>query len=512
MDKRLVGFFGCALALGIAPGPDVLFVLTQSLAQGFVAGGLVTLGLCTGLCLHVTLAAFGIAALLQRYPKAFTVVTWFGAAYLLYLAWLTWRGASDAPGQTEVAHLAGARLYLRGIVMNILNPKVMLFFLAFVPRFVRPENGHVRRQFLVLGALFAIATLLVFSTVAALGGAISAWLNHVPGAYRWLQYASAIVMLLIAAWIAWKNLEPAPRKARRSVPTILATTLLLATSLSCSREAPPPDATLRIGAAIPVQGGILRAMAPADRPLDVTVLIDGAQSPHAFEPSARQLAALSRCSIYFATGLPFERELEPRLRALNPSLSIVRCGSDPAAHRHHHEDGEADDSNGDHGDGEDPHRWTSPAGILDFATKMEAALETADPAHANGWLQGFEAFSSAVRERETALCARLEPHRGSAFLAYHPAWGRVAAEFGLRQLAVERHGGAPTAKHLAELTREARAEGIRAIVVQSDSEAARAQTFADSLGVGLVRANPMQSDPLALIDEIGNALEASLGR
>ncbi len=301
-----------------------------------------------------------------------------------------------------------------------------------------------------------------------------------------------------------------------------ASAALCAVALSaCSRGTPPADGTLRVGVAIPVQGGILRAMAPAGRPLDVTVLIDGAQSPHAFEPSAHQLAALSRCSVYFATGLPFEQTLEPRLQALNPSLAIVRCGS-PAAPPHSI-DAPSPDNGEDHGedhdedhcddhDDDDPHRWTSPAGIREFAAAMATALATSDPDHADGWHLGFETFSAAVAEHEAALRATLAPVRGRAFLAYHPAWGRVAAEFGLRQLAVERHGGAPTAKHLAALTHEARSEGIRAIVVQSDSEAERAKAFADTLGVGLVRANPMRSDPLALIDEIGAALEASVGR
>ena len=205
MDRRLLGFFGCSLALAVAPGPDILFVLTQALSQGFAAGECVTLGLCTGLCFHVSLAAFGVAALLRRTPRAFTAVTWFGAAYLLYLAWLTWRGAGGGPEEVEAVRLAPWRLYLRGIVMNVLNPKVMLFFLAFVPRFVRPERGRVTGQFLVLGGLFALAAMTVFSAVSLLGGGISAWLNRFPGAYTALQYASAAVMVLIAAWIAWQN-------------------------------------------------------------------------------------------------------------------------------------------------------------------------------------------------------------------------------------------------------------------------------------------------------------------
>lgn len=207
--KRYGGFFLCAMALGIAPGPDILFVLSQSLAQGFSAGFYVTLGLCTGLCFHVSLAAFGIAALLKRYPKAFTAVTLLGALYLLYLAYLTYKGAGSAPGEAQSAQLTGLRLYLRGIVMNICNPKVMLFFLAFVPGFTQPEEGHLTSQFLTLGLLFALSTLLVFSSEALLGGVISHALARSPNSYAILQYISAAVMLAIAVWIVLRALKPA---------------------------------------------------------------------------------------------------------------------------------------------------------------------------------------------------------------------------------------------------------------------------------------------------------------
>ncbi len=205
--RRHAGFFVCALALGLAPGPDNLFVLTQSLSQGAAAGILVTLGLCTGLCFHISLAAFGIAAILKRYPKAFGAITLLGAGYLLYLAWLTWRGAGAGPAESEAVHLPAARLYLRGIIMNVCNPKVMLFFLALMPRFTRPEKGHVAAQFLLLGLLFAIATIIVFCSIAFLGGAISGYLARSPSSYAVLQYVSAGVMVLLAVWIVARTLQ-----------------------------------------------------------------------------------------------------------------------------------------------------------------------------------------------------------------------------------------------------------------------------------------------------------------
>ncbi len=209
--KRLGSFFLLSLALGIAPGPDILFVLAQSLVHGWGTGSLVTLGLCTGLIFHVSLAAFGIAAVLRTYPWLFRLVTWGGAAYLVYLGIGAWQSASvvtvSAEGDAVTTALPALRLYGRGIVMNVLNPKVMLFFLALMPRFVEPERGRVALQFLVLGLVFAVATLFVFHAVAFCGGLVSGLLDASSQASRYLRYFSALVMFGIAGWIAWQNVR-----------------------------------------------------------------------------------------------------------------------------------------------------------------------------------------------------------------------------------------------------------------------------------------------------------------
>ena len=196
------------MALGIAPGPDILFVFAQSLAQGPSAGALVTLGLCTGLCVHVTLAALGFAAVMKRFPVAFTAITWCGAFYLVWLGWGAWSSASVAiGGGTEELPCLG--LYARGIVMNLCNPKVILFFLALMPRFIVQEKGKVAFQFVLLGLTFVVATLLVFNSVALCGGGLSVCLQRWPDSTVVLQRLSAFVMWGLALWIAWMNLRPA---------------------------------------------------------------------------------------------------------------------------------------------------------------------------------------------------------------------------------------------------------------------------------------------------------------
>lgn len=175
--ETLGTFFIAAVILSLAPGPDNIFVLTQSALYGFRAGIVTTLGLITGLCGHTAAVALGVAALFQTSPLAFTVLKCVGAAYLLYLAWLSFRsGASKAWLEKSVFPGYGG-LYRRGVIMNITNPKVTLFFLAFLPQFANPGLGGVPLQIITLGGLFQLATLLVFGAVAFLGGRLAQWFN-----------------------------------------------------------------------------------------------------------------------------------------------------------------------------------------------------------------------------------------------------------------------------------------------------------------------------------------------
>ncbi|ROR32573.1 LysE family translocator [Inmirania thermothiophila] len=197
----LLAFFAASVLLALAPGPDNLFVLAQSAQHGARAGLLVTLGLCTGLLVHTGAVALGLAALLAASTAAFTALKLAGAAYLLWLAWQAWHAAHPA----ATPALAGPRrraLYLRGIVMNVTNPKVTLFFLAFLPQFADPARGPVAPQVLALGALFILATILVFGAVALLAGGIGAWLRRTPRAGLALNRLSALLFAGLALRLA----------------------------------------------------------------------------------------------------------------------------------------------------------------------------------------------------------------------------------------------------------------------------------------------------------------------
>lgn len=196
--ETLTVFFAAAVALALAPGPDNLFVLTQGALHGRRAGWLVTLGLCTGLVVHTAAVSLGVAALLKASPVAFTALTVAGALYLLWLAWGAWRaGAMRLDGGAPPAQPPGA-LYARGIVMNATNPKVAIFFLAFLPQFADPARGPVALQIVLLGAVFGVATLLVFGAIAWAAGFVGEWLRQRPGAQVAMNRIAALIFVGLA--------------------------------------------------------------------------------------------------------------------------------------------------------------------------------------------------------------------------------------------------------------------------------------------------------------------------
>jgi threonine/homoserine/homoserine lactone efflux protein len=191
-------FFAAAVALSLAPGLDNIFVLTQSALHGRLAGLLVTLGLCTGLLVHTALSSVGVAAIFSTSALAFTLLKAIGAAYLLYLAWQAFRaGASRLSAQTTEP--PGKRaLYSRGTVMNVTNPKVAIFFLAFLPQFAEPSTGALTVQLLVLGLVFIVATLIVFGIIAWATGFVGEWLKRSPRAQIILNRVAAVLFIALA--------------------------------------------------------------------------------------------------------------------------------------------------------------------------------------------------------------------------------------------------------------------------------------------------------------------------
>ncbi len=193
----LMAFSLAAVLLALAPGPDNIFVLTQSAISGRIAGIWVVLGLCTGLVVHTAAVALGVAAIIKASAVAFTVLKLAGAGYLIYLAWGAFRAkAQDMSG--DVPAFTALQLYRRGLIMNVTNPKVAIFFLAFFPQFTDPARGSMVGQIAVLGLVFMVVTFVVFSAVALLSGGLRNWLTGSPRAQVMINRVAGAVFVGLA--------------------------------------------------------------------------------------------------------------------------------------------------------------------------------------------------------------------------------------------------------------------------------------------------------------------------
>lgn len=200
--ETLIAFFSAALLLALVPGPDNIFVLTQSIFQGKKSGLMIVMGLCTGLIFHTLAVTFGVAVIFQTSEVAFTILKIIGAVYLLYLAWQIFNASSEKIDTKNNSMIDYKKLYIRGIIMNITNPKVSIFFLAFLPQFTNPNIGTVSLQMLLLGVLFIVATILVFSSIALLSGILSEVFNKSEKSQKILNKLASFVFIALAIKLA----------------------------------------------------------------------------------------------------------------------------------------------------------------------------------------------------------------------------------------------------------------------------------------------------------------------
>ncbi|WP_017446492.1 LysE family translocator [Gayadomonas joobiniege] len=196
--ETLLVFITASFALALVPGPDNIFVLTQSVLYGRRAGLFVNAGLCTGLLFHTALVTLGVAALLQASPLAFNLIKTVGALYLLYLAWQAWHAHPSLSVGKQSRTLPKRALYFRGLMMNMSNPKVAIFFIAFLPQFSDPESGSVFLQMAMLGVLFMLATLIIFSAIAWAGELLARGFIHSVKAQRVLNRFAAAIFATLA--------------------------------------------------------------------------------------------------------------------------------------------------------------------------------------------------------------------------------------------------------------------------------------------------------------------------
>lgn len=198
----LVAFAATALVLAFVPGPDNLFVLAQSALFGPRVGICVTLGLCTGLVFHTAAVSLGVAAIFQSSDLAFSALKIAGALYVTYLAYKAFRAKPDEPNNQAPNAIALRKMYLRGVVMNLTNPKIAIFFLALLPQFASPERGSIALQMVTLGGIFIVCGFACFCLISVLAGSLSGWLRRSSRSQIWLNRVAGTVFLGLAAKLA----------------------------------------------------------------------------------------------------------------------------------------------------------------------------------------------------------------------------------------------------------------------------------------------------------------------
>lgn len=246
--------------------------------------------------------------------------------------------------------------------------------------------------------------------------------------------------------------------------------------------------------------------------VEVHILAAKGQDPHTFEPTPKQAAALAQAQLFFTVDMPFEKQLvakvlaanNRKLKVVDSTTGITRLAMTEEHHDGHHaaQLGQAKDQ------GEpDPHVWLAPANLTIMARNMAAALTTAMPERRELLRRNLDSLLHELTALDQRLAASLAPHRGKTFYVFHPAFGYFAHAYGLTQEAVETGGKSPSPKRLAELVRQAKADGVRVIFVQPQFDAKAAATVARGIGGSVVSIDPMAREVPANLTAVAAAIE-----
>jgi threonine/homoserine/homoserine lactone efflux protein len=195
-------FITVSWALILVPGPDMLYVITRGMTQGRRAGILSAIGVICGILVHTTAAALGLTLIFQTSAFAFVTVKYLGTVYLIYLGIKAWREKNSFSLQISFPPLSSQRLFWQGVLSNVLNPKVAIFFLALLPQFVDRGGSQVTFQLILLGLTFALLGLAFLLVVGYSSGTIGSWISHRPQYARFLQRLSGGILIGLGVRLA----------------------------------------------------------------------------------------------------------------------------------------------------------------------------------------------------------------------------------------------------------------------------------------------------------------------
>jgi threonine/homoserine/homoserine lactone efflux protein len=196
-STSLTIFITAALALLLVPSPAVLYIVARSIEQGRVAGFISTLGIGLGSVVHVVFAALGLSTLLMKSALAFSIVKYFGAAYLVYLGIRTLATKREASSIENDEKVKLSRIFSQGFIVNLLNPKTAIFFFAFLPQFVSPERGPIAMQIIVLGIIFVVLAIMSDGLYAFFAGSAREFMTGNPLIARFQKYFAGIIYITL---------------------------------------------------------------------------------------------------------------------------------------------------------------------------------------------------------------------------------------------------------------------------------------------------------------------------
>jgi zinc transport system substrate-binding protein len=286
-----------------------------------------------------------------------------------------------------------------------------------------------------------------------------------------------------------------------------------AVALHASRR--PDDgaesATLRVFAGIPPVAYLVEHVGGEN--VHVDILVQPGQDPHIFEPLPRQVVALGKARLFFKVGMPFEDRLVEKIARQHGRMTVVDTAAGVHKRLMTEACGQAEHGTGhdhDEGCGPDPHVWLAPQNLKTMAANVAAALEQADPAHADEFRRNLAALLADLDAVDVRVGRALAPHRGQSFYVFHPAFGYFGDAYGLRQETIETEGRSPTARQLRALVKQARRENVKIIFLQPQLDPRSAGAVANALGGTVAPMDDLAPDVIANLDAIAAKVESAL--
>lgn len=258
---------------------------------------------------------------------------------------------------------------------------------------------------------------------------------------------------------------------------------------------------------IPPQAGLLKAI--AGDVVSIHTLAGEGQSPHAYEPTARQLARLGEADVLLTIGVPFEQHLLKKIIPLYPDLPIVniRDGIELRSMPHRHHGEHCTDGHG----AQDPHIWLSPSNTMTLAKNLFMALQKIDPSNKEIYQKNYGQLADQLKQLNLEITERLSPYKGCRFYVFHPSFGYFSDAYGLKQIPIELDGKSPSSRQLVGLIEQAQRDEVRVVFVQKQFPSDSAKAIADAINGRVVPLDPLAEDSIAnlrlIADSIAQALE-----